>query len=219
MGAGENARNVSVDPSGGGDDAVSEVKRLLKKLELVGDSYESYGEYQTLVKNFSIPNSKEEILEFAIAASGRPETVWKGKLEEAYSRAEIVGADDEKFLKQINAIKAGIEEKKAAAKVQAKKREKSLKKKILTGVTIFVVFCVVMYGGIFLSLGIAEKKEIQRLEALQTEILEDLRNDNLLEAKLKVAKLKWEHDGDRDTIRTWDEKRTTFLKEIAAREK
>jgi hypothetical protein len=216
MGTEKEAQSASAAPSDNGKDAVSEVKKLFKKLELA--DYDSYEERLAIRKNFLIPNSKEAILEFVVSAAGKGRD-WKEKLEEAYSRAEIVGADDETFLKKIRTIKAAEDKKEAGEKVQAEKESKKINKILLVGLVGSLLFSVVFFGGGFLFLTSANKKETQRLETLQTAILEDIRNGNPIEAKLKVADLKWNADSDKASKEIWANRRATFLKEIEALEK
>jgi hypothetical protein len=203
-------------PSGGGGkkDAVSEVKKLFKKLELV-----NYEETENMVGNFLLPNDKDALLEFIIAASNQEErSVWEAKVREAFTKAQIIGEDDEKFLRQLDTIKTRISEKEAAEAAKKAKGRKKLMKGIAIGVTIFAL--VMVFYAILLSalLDAPGKKEIKRLEALQTEILQDIKDGNLTGAKLKAADLR----GDKlrgELRKTWDEKRQVFLREIENAEK
>ena len=65
----------------------------------------------SLIRSFSIPNTKEDILEFMILAASNVNTkaelseaeaeesdAWKAKLEQAYQKAEYQFGDDEEFL-------------------------------------------------------------------------------------------------------------------------
>jgi hypothetical protein len=205
-------------PDGGGDkeDAVSGVKKLFKKLEMA-----DYHETENLVGNFLLPNDKEALLEFIIAASNQKERpVWEAKLREAFTKAQIIGGDDEKFSRRINTIKARISEKEAAAAAKKEKSRKKLIKGIIIGAAIVVVFYVVLYVGIFTASGAPEKKAIKKNEALQTEILQDIKDGNLTEAKLKAAEIITDtRNLSGPLAKTWNEKRQTLLQEIENAEK
>jgi hypothetical protein len=217
---------VLAGTSGGGDkgDAVSEVKRFFKKLELAGQEDE-----KALLTNFVLPDDNKALLEFVLAASSRI-TVdndgfkssfydeWMAKVREASAKAEIIGGDEE-LLDKINSVITGIQTKDVVAKL--KKRKKTLM--IAAGVV-----AVLVAWGIFDcasdSLREASYKkriqvETQRLETLQTEILNLIEDGNLIEAKLKAADLKWTSSAGNEEENTWEERRQMITREIENTEK
>lgn len=86
---------VSVCPSCGhemrGSRATSAVHELAEKL----DKTQSIGEKEKLIRNFYIPNTREDIIEFLILASSNIETnsdcpdAWAAKMEQAYQKAKL----------------------------------------------------------------------------------------------------------------------------------
>lgn len=103
---------VSVCPSCGSElrglGASSRVKELEERLERTGDM----GERCDLIKNFYIPNTREDIYEFFILAAsnieagGEDQNAWLAKLDQAYKKAELVFGDG----KELDQLKKSYEE-------------------------------------------------------------------------------------------------------------
>jgi hypothetical protein len=192
----------------------------------------------SLIEGFPVPNTKEDLLEFVITASSRIDTrssselginyqsvqnynkAWKTKLQQAYSKSRIVLGNDPAAMNQIESIVAEIQ--KAEKKSKAKYRAIIIL--CLTGVLVFFgFFGWLIYAG---SGAPGAKKETQRLEALYTEIVTDLNNGDLLNAKLKMANFMWSYDysdldGNEKTSAhkaIWDPKREALLQEIESLE-
>ena len=93
----------------------SALKDLVKKLE-VADSEEKRS---FAIKNFPVPNTKEDILEFLFMASSNVEgddivsNAWVAKVEQCYQKAKLTLKDDESF--------ANIEELYKTVKSKVKK--------------------------------------------------------------------------------------------------
>lgn len=70
-------------------------------------SAESYQEKAAIIRNFPIPNTKEDILEFMILASTNIgdnlekdiSAAWQAKTEQAYQKAQIIFQDEKEFLR------------------------------------------------------------------------------------------------------------------------
>lgn len=94
---------VPVCPSCGhemrGSKATSAVHELAVKL----DKTHSIGEKEKLIRNFYIPNTREDIIEFLILASSNIETgsdctdAWAAKMEQAYQKAKLTFGDNSEF--------------------------------------------------------------------------------------------------------------------------
>jgi hypothetical protein len=188
-----------------------------------------------LIKNFPIPNTKEDLLEFIILASSHVETTgpsmngnmnymaqkrefdafnsaWKAKINQAQSKAMIACAGDSATLNQINAITTALD---AREKRAAKKRII-----IIAAIVVGVVAVVGVYVGLIAGLMAPVSKETERLNAIVTEITRDIEVGNLDGAHLKASQLQWGTDYERKSYKPiWDEKREALLQEIETLQK
>ncbi|MDR1128621.1 MAG: zinc ribbon domain-containing protein [Treponema sp.] len=210
-------------PDGGGDkeDAVSGVKKFFKKLELAGKDDE-----KALLTNFILPDDGKALLEFVLAASSRiafdkygDESLnydeWMAKVREASAKAKITAGGDRALLDRINGIVTGIRVNEAAAKLKKKKKMLMIAAGV---VALLVAWCI--FEAVTDSISEASNKkkiqaEIQRLEILQTDVLNHIKDGNLVEAKLKAVDLKWSFTWtSKKDVETWDERRQMLLQEI-----
>lgn len=82
-----------------GSKATSAVHELAVKL----DRSHSIGEKEKLIRNFYIPNTREDIIEFLILASSNIETgsdctdAWAAKMEQVYQKAKLTFGDNSEF--------------------------------------------------------------------------------------------------------------------------
>jgi RNA polymerase subunit RPABC4/transcription elongation factor Spt4 len=190
-----------------------------------------------LIESFPIPNSREDILEFIIMASSQYKPLdvgftlgtaylrfvtlgiwpgpvinkynkaWEIKISQAYTKGKIAFTGDSKSLAQIETIMQKIN-------TSQKRRKLSLR---IAVISIVLVMALSVALPIILLDGFEKEtnKEVTRLEALQTEIMADIKDGNLTEAQLKLSELKlmgYEHSGEEKAI--WDERRTILLRQI-----
>jgi hypothetical protein len=208
-------------PSGGGaGEGISEVKKFFKKLEVA-----DYSEKDALIKNFVLPNDKEALLQFAIAAASQladssHSRQWNMKLQETFTKAKIIGAGDATLQAQMEAVKAEVAVTEARDKV--KSRNETLKRLGLkVGGPVFALVVVVI---VFLFISGMEKKmdaETARLKAIEFEIQEDIRKGDLTAAREKAVTLNWSYSNPADNRDdkekdAWDKRRDDFINEIDA---
>lgn len=109
-----------------------------------------------IIKNFPIPNTREDIFEFMLLASSNFDSsyyaahlqeenisgAWLAKIEQCYSKAKLSFGDHPDF-RQIESIYMGIKADCAdkASKIRSEERAKAFKKSILR--TLIIVFAVI----------------------------------------------------------------------------
>ena len=142
----------------------------------------------SLISGFPIPNSKEDLFDFlflsqsnidmdAIADTSHGDdakklisTAWKAKFEQAYQKAKILFSDDPRFLT--------IQEVYETTNRSIKKAKRQ------SGVTaVIVLISIFAFIGAMVLLGLSisnhnEKKEIQRLQTIETSIRNALEEDD-----------------------------------------
>jgi glutaredoxin-related protein len=154
-----------------GVDIVSSVKAFLKQLDAV-DNAASSNEVKNekksaLIKNFPIPNGKEDLLEFIILATSRLDAAygqsgvdteiigpWEIKLNDAYKKAKIVFEEDKSAMAHTESLMAGYHK---AVKEAGKRKSK---RSIMRVVPVAVVLLIVV-GGLFLIFRPTEAKRIK----------------------------------------------------------
>lgn len=158
----------------------------------------------SLIRNFVIPNSKEDLLEFIVLASANMlqmessakninmqiaiSDAWEAKLEQAYQKAKLTFGDKtEEFLWVDNLYKQKKKEK--SGKLKKKKKEKwfSEYKMTFIGVFSFLGFAM-LFAMIFIGDANLEN-ENTRLEKVVVEIYEDIENEEYDIARAKTATL------------------------------
>lgn len=227
-----------------GTKAVSSVKEFASKLEAIEAKREStranpirdlyFGKAATktdeqkisLIKSFSIPNTKEDLYEFLILASSninidmydsgtiRPTDVrlavsdaWRAKFDQAYQKAKLVFAGDSKL----------IEIEKIYEKTHRSIRNTKWKTWKLLGTTYAVLFAI---GGIIavcivISGNSSEKKEIARLEAIVEDIEVALNNKDYKYALMYADSLQFNPNClDDGTERQWEIQREYWIDKV-----
>lgn len=227
-----------------GTKAVSSVREFAAKLEAIEAKRESmranpirdlyFGKAATktdeqkisLIKSFSIPNTKEDLYEFLILASSnintdmydsgtiRPTDVrlavsdaWRAKFDQAYQKAKLVFAGDSRL--------AEIE--KLYEKTHRSIKNSKWKSWKLVGILYAVLFAI--FGIIFLCVAISsassEKKEIARLEAIVEDIEEALDNEEYKYALMYADSLQCNPNClDDGTERQWEIQREYWIDKI-----
>jgi predicted nucleic acid-binding Zn ribbon protein len=204
---------------------------FFEKLEEIEDLEEKL----RYISVFPVPNTKEDILEFAIMASSNIQHVnvlttlgvgylrvlsfgiWKGpavsrynkawrtKIKQIYTKGRIALTGDKSALEQIEAIVANVE-----------KSEKKSKRNLMISLICIVAFYIILFtvGG-RTSPEDEKRWETQRLNRMYTEIVQSIKDGDLVDAKLKTNQLTWERkDPNGEQKKIWDEKRMIILKEI-----
>jgi RNA polymerase subunit RPABC4/transcription elongation factor Spt4 len=201
------------------------VQEFFQKLQAVTNDQQRI----SLIESFPVPNAKEDIFEFIIMASsqlkpmGTLPTLWVGyvrlltfgiwpgpivnkynkawetKIKQAYGKGKIAFAGDKNSLAQVEAIVQDVDKAK-------KKRRTS----ILVALLSYLLFCFVSFNAPSVTANAAAKAEEKRFEILYDEIMTDIKNNNLLDAKMKAIDL----DPKSYENRIWDQKREAILQEI-----
>lgn len=138
----------------------------------------------SLIKSFSIPNSKEDMLEFMILATScintgvydftktktkseeEINTAWFSKVQQVYEKAKRVYSTDETF----NEIKVLYDKCNEDIK---KAKKKGIKKQLLMWGWI-PIFLIVVFGGLAISAPHEEAKELERLDKITLDVQEAL---------------------------------------------
>ncbi|GHV03057.1 hypothetical protein FACS189485_05220 [Spirochaetia bacterium] len=128
--------------------ASGSVQAFVKQLGKAG----SYAEQRQIIESFPIPNSKEDIFEFAIlavtkikpdASGSKTNSAWTTKLKQVYLKAQMVFAEDkdsmEKFQTLLNEAEA------AADKFPTRSGKAETKPGIIKFIIILGVIGVVLY--------------------------------------------------------------------------
>ena len=185
----------------------------------------------SLIQNFSIPNTKEDILEFMILATSNVDSqlyntfnssnagrekaeainrAWLSKIKQAYEKAKMSYGNEADF-KQVQELYDSCNLDIAKAK----------KKGVISFIAVFGGI-IGLYLSIFFIISVlgpgAEKKELKRLEAIEQEAEEALKNGEYKKALLNAEALIY-RPGIRRKIsdeieRQWDIKRELLLDRI-----
>ena len=181
-----------------------------------------------LIKSFAIPNTKEDILEFAVLAASNVDrnaydesygylsqrmnarrrdvsNAWMSKLEQAYQKAKIVLAGDPR-LNEIQALYDSTH--KSVNKVKWRTWK-------LVGIIYGVLFAIiaVILIIVFTSTAISEKKEIERLESIEEKIEIALNDEDYKYALMNADSLIFD-GGDAELKRDWEIKRNYWIDKI-----
>lgn len=183
----------------------------------------------SLIQSFSIPNTKEDMLEFMILATSnvnmrsydsfntnisKSEKVindaWMAKIKQVYEKAKRSYGNEEDFL-QIESLY-----KNCNADI-SKAKKKGIVKWIAAFAWIPAMFIVI---SLVIAIGGpgAQKKEVARLESIEQVAVEALENGEYKKALLNAEALVYEpsiRNGNADEIeRQWDVKRELLIDEI-----
>lgn len=174
----------------------------------------------TLIKNFPIPNTKEDITEFMILAASNISydatpngtrvqlelyAAWSIKFEQAYNKAIIVFGNDSNFLK-IQSIYDSTH-----------KKIKLNKNRPLRFLVIIYGICLIVPLFIFLIICPANtKKETARLENIVVEVENALKNGEYKFALMQAETIEYGmYDNDNnEEKRKWDLKRKYLIEKI-----
>lgn len=180
----------------------------------------------SLVSNFPIPNSKEDLYEFIVLSHSNINVdvydtggnqfkendarlalsnAWKAKLEQAYQKAKLVFAGDPR-MSDIQAMYESIHKSINKAKWKTWKLIGVLYA-IIIGFSI-IVFAVFVFA--FTATSNSEKKEIARLEAIVEEIENALEKGDYKYALMNADNLHYTK-ADTDLEKEWEIKRDYYI--------
>ena len=193
-----------------------------------------YSAKATAIMNYPIPNTKEEILEFMVLASSNvnsdavagvgdaaqyyqyrdslvEQNAWLSKMEQAYKKAQLNFPTDPTF-----ALVKQIYEQKNSEINSKKKKKTLLYVAIILVLILLIVLCIWGVSRSVDSEKNKKSKEIERLEAVVSEMEEDIAYGDYSAAKRKAQRL--HYNGPDDTNRTneksWDDTREGYIAEI-----
>lgn len=181
-----------------------------------------------LIKNFAIPNSKEDIMEFAVLAVSNIDpdafstmnnpnvydsskkavsNAWMVKFEQAYQKGQLMFGNTPELL---NLHQMYVEKKKSI------KRKKNGVWKVL-GITYGGLFAIagIILIVVFSSMSISESKELARLENLVKEVQTALANDDYHLALMNAERLVFS-GSDSEHKRDWNTQREYWYDKIIA---
>lgn len=187
-------------------------------------------EIVNLIKNFSIPNTKEDIMEFMILASSNIDLkvygfnsqqyqmrnpaqreisdAWLAKFEQAYQKAKISFGTTAEFQKFQN-----IYEEKTKEISKTKKKVFYIILGIVGGVILYFVLMFALIGG----MGSSENKEIEaenaRLNTIVAEVYSAIEDENYTLARAKASSLVFSvHNGySNEHEEDWKTKRAEMM--------
>ena len=178
----------------------------------------------SLIRSFAIPNTKEDLYEFLILSvsnidvdsyqndnqlrnDARKELsdAWKAKFEQAYQKAKLMFADDPKF--------AEIEKLYNSTNTSIKKAKWKVWKilGIVYGILIAIIAVSLILG--FSLSASSEKKEIQRLENIVSQIEIALENGEYKLALMNADSLDF-NGNDSGLERDWEIKREYWIDKV-----
>ena len=174
-----------------------------------------------LIRNFSVPNTKEDVFEFMILASSNIDdslyennihsteksvsNAWLAKTEQVYNKAKLSFGKEPDFAKIQH-----IYDK----KMKAIKKSKGKFGRTLIGLVIFMVLNI---GVLAFLLGSEIRKEIKleaQLNATVVEIQQDITDGNYDAALIKANGLRFDSSLDNDKAKQWDEQREYLIELI-----
>lgn len=176
----------------------------------------------SLIKNFPIPNTKEDLYEFLVLASSnidfdayRAESstdvrtmlsnAWRSKLEQAYQKASLIYQDDPQ-LAEIQELYKSVNSKIK----KAKRREWKEGAALLMG---YILFFPILFICLSTVVSIGEKNETKRLENIVTEIEEQLEAGEFKYALMIADTLVYDRSNAGE-IRKWETRRTYWIEKI-----
>ena len=183
----------------------------------------------TLIRSFPIPNTKEDLLEFIIAAAANINITrvegwddishsevaiseaWQAKLEQAYEKAKVGFSTSVEFEK-VQDIYQGV-------KMAVSKQRKKSKYISITCIVGIILFIVVLWGFIGFDI-ISDKREIRKENERLNEIVEEIYNEidveNYTSARIKASSLVFavSNDYSNDYEEYWDKKRDEIVSVI-----
>lgn len=211
-------------------ESIKEFTNKLEELEkekahskTLGSKSKINGKEINLIRNYTIPNTKEDIFEFIVlAASNINENAyggmdptqkttsnkslsnaWLAKMEQAYQKALISFGNSTEF----SNIQRIYDEK--------KKKIKHKKLSDLLPILFLCIIFVLIEVGTFKLINQPESKERDNhLKYVVSQIEEDMRNGNYNDAKNKAYTLTYDEELDNEKHEYWQKKQQEIIEEI-----
>ena len=211
---------VAVCPACGyelrGSSATGAVKEFASKLDKATTEFQK----ANIIRNFPIPNTKEDIFEFMILASSNIDDhpnkeifdAWIAKFEQCYDKAKLTFLQDSDFSQIQSMYTRTIKE------IRRIKRKGPLKKflTIAIPILIFIVANIVFWSWIASSYP-NEQEEVARLEAIVVEVESALENKEFDLAMMHAKSIDYSAWTANDELeRQWDIKRDYLIKKVIA---
>ena len=184
-----------------------------------------------LIRNFAIPNSKEELVEFIILASSNIETsimygntgyypgeqaagreitsAWEAKLNQAYEKARLSFGQDPDF--------ADIQTMYSDKKRAIQHRNTRIKLSIYIALPALILGLIIMFNMLSKSLQSSiEKRRAteESLNAVVEEVMEDVSQGDYDSALMKANGLRYDPALSTERAAQWDEQREVLIKQI-----
>lgn len=187
-------------------------------------------EIVSLIKNFSIPNTKEDIMEFMILASSNIDLkvygfnrqqyqmsnpaqreisdAWLAKFEQAYQKAKISFGTTAEFQKFQN-----IYDKKNNEISKEKKKVIYIILAIIGGVILYFALMIALIAGLGTSSAKDEQREEERLQTIVVEIETALENDDYRLALMNADSLRF-RESNSNLKEDWEIKRDYWIDKV-----
>ena len=194
-----------------GNNVSSTVKEFERRLEEIGASNQKESKkidlQKAFIRNFPIPNTKEDLFEFIVLASSNLDSnddftgAWRAKFEQAYQKAKLTFGNEPNF-GMIEDIYF--------------KRKSHEKHNIIWGVicALGVVVLIGMMFGLAYAEDYADSKAERDLNKIVEQIQEDIKNEDYNSALIKANKLRYVVSDSKEKAEKWDEQREYLINMI-----
>ena len=172
-----------------------------------------------LIRNFPIPNTKEDIFEFMFLASSNINdasnkqlfNAWSSKIQQCYDKAKILFKNDSDFI-DIQSLYDNT-----FNKIRKAKRKGPLNKflRIAVPIVVFIFLNIIFWSWVIAPDPKAEAEEVARLEAIVKEVDNALANNEYDLAMMHAKSIDYSAYKANDELeRQWDIKRDYLIKKI-----
>ena len=174
-----------------------------------------------LIKNYAVPNSKEDIIEFMILATSninvgmsyyqsslaerKLSDAWLSKADQVYKKAQLAFGEDEDFDR--------IQDLYLEAKGADKRTKRGINKLLIVCFLILLLIPITI-GAVFLGINIYESSIERQLEATVVQIQQDIASGNYDEALIKANGLRFDSSINYKKEKQWDEQRKYLIELI-----
>lgn len=176
----------------------------------------------SLIRSFSIPNSKEDLLEFMILATSNInyrayassdslskieqaiDDAWVTKIKKAYEKAKLLYEEDGNFLQEIESMYSNYE------KNLNKSKKKGITKQALIIICAVGWVPIVLFGYWCIVNPIKEEYEVKRLEEITENVQEALNNKDYKYALLLADSIDYQRDNAAKE-KKWDIERELWV--------
>lgn len=180
------------------------------------------------IRTYSVPNNKEDMLEFMILACSNINTdalfphererasAWFAKAEQVHNKAKLSSFDSAEFISFEESFKEA-KSKYAIAMSNLDKYRRRKVRRIVIPVTVGILLWIGLYVGIFFMApdGYASVKEKSRLTKIEQQIQSDIQNEDYEAALLNANNLRFDSSlGQKSSEKVWNEKREYYIEYI-----